>query len=80
MSDGHNAYKNVDSITNVYCLTHIRRKFFSCKVDKKDDPATIIVGSIDKIYHYKGLLREKCGEDFEIIKHMHDADWRARAE
>ena len=35
MSDGYNAYKNVDSITNVYCLTHIRRKFFSCKVDKK---------------------------------------------
>ena len=68
ISDGYNAYKNVDSITNVYCLTHIRRKFFSCKVDKTDDPATIIVASIDKIYHYENLLRQECGNNFEILK------------
>ena len=68
ISDGYNAYKNVNWITNVYCLTHIRRKFFACKVDKKDDPATIIVGSIDKIYHCENLLRRECGNNFEMLK------------
>lgn len=68
ISDGYNAYKNVDTITNVYCLTHIRRNFFLCKVDKNDYPATIIVGSIDKIYHYENLLRDECGNNFEMLK------------
>lgn len=60
MSDGYKAYQGIDNITNVYCLTHIRRNFFKLinKNTPKDAKSVRIVNLIDNIYHIEKEIKE----------------------
>ncbi len=69
-SDGYNAYSNISNVTNVYCLAHIRRKFYAL-IDKKaknDSPSKIIVSKIDKIYYIDNSINDTYKDDYKIIK------------
>ena len=69
-SDGYNAYSNIPNVTNVYCLAHIRRKFYALidKKTKQDSPSKIIVSKIDKIYYIDNSINDTYKDDYKIIK------------
>ena len=69
-SDRYDAYKNLLNVTNVYCLAHIRRKFYAL-IDKKtkdDAPSKIIVSKIDEIYHIDNIINNQYKDNYEKIK------------
>ncbi len=69
ISDGYNAYKGINNITNVYCLAHMRRNFFKLinSNSTKDSKAVKIVSLFDSIYHEEKLIKEK-NLSYEEIK------------
>ncbi len=69
-SDGYAAYFNTENITNVICLTHVRRGFVEVvKVagKKGNTIAQIFVDKISKIYFEDNKITENCN-DYELIK------------
>ena len=69
-SDGYNAYLNCTNVTNVLCLTHVRRKFMNCikEAGKKGNSiANIFVDKIAKIYEEDNKITNNCN-DYEFIK------------
>lgn len=69
-SDGYAAYGNIDGVDNVYCLAHIRRKFYVI-IDKKSTKPSVakqIVSMIDEIYHIDNEINKKYQDDYEKIK------------
>ena len=69
-SDGYGAYFNTPNITNVICLTHIRRGFYELvkMAGKKGNTiAQIIVDKISNIYHEDNKITKNCN-DYDFIK------------
>ena len=69
-SDGYNVYGTIEGVNNVYCLAHIRRKFYAL-IDKKSNKDSIskqIVSMIDEIYHSDNEITKKYQDDYEKIK------------
>ena len=69
-SDGYKAYLNCPNITNVLCLTHVRRGFMNCVKEagkKGNTVASIFVDKIAKIYQEDNKITNNC-EDYELIK------------
>lgn len=69
-SDGYGAYFNTPNITNVLCLTHVRRKFVEVtKIagKKGDSVAQIFIDKISKIYFEDNKITDNCS-NFDSIK------------
>jgi transposase len=69
-SDGYGAYFNTPNITNVICLTHVRRGFVEVvkAAGKKGNTiAQIFVDKISNIYHEDNKITDKCS-DYDLIK------------
>ncbi len=69
-SDGYNAYLKCTNVTNVLCLTHVRRKFMNCIKEagkKGNSVANIFVDKIAKIYEEDNKITRNC-EDYDLIK------------
>lgn len=69
-SDAYQAYLNCSNITNVLCLTHVRRKFMNCikEAGKKGNTvASIFVEKIAKIYQEDNMITRNC-DDYQLIK------------
>ena len=69
-SDGYGAYFNTPNITNVICLTHVRRGFVDViKIagKKGSSVAQIFVDKISNIYHEDNKITNNCN-DYELIK------------
>lgn len=69
-SDGYNAYLNNSNITNVLCLTHVRRKFMNCVKEagkNGNTVASLFVEKIARIYREDNKITKNF-DDYELIK------------
>ena len=69
-SDGYKGYLKCPNVTNVLCLTHVRRGFINCVKEagkKGNTVASIFVDKIAKIYQEDNKITSNC-EDYELIK------------
>ena len=67
-TDGYNGYNKVENIKRLYCLAHIRRKFYEIIVDLDDETlkksrAIIGFNYCEKLYSIEKSLRENYSGD-----------------
>lgn len=72
MSDFYSAYAKITNIENVYCLTHMRRKFYELIQSTTPDNhlSKVVVKEIAKIYALENVIQESYSGNYEKIKEL----------